>query len=71
VAPKSRIAERRAYVEALMAETRLAYESGMAIKDIPDAVTEKLRDRFDHLRGFNGIVRDNVRRTLTYYAMGW
>ncbi len=71
VAPKSRIRERREYVEALMTETRLAYESGMPIKDIPDAVADKLRGQFDHLRGFNGIVRDNVRRTLTYYAMGW
>ena len=71
VAPKSRIRERREYVEALMTETRLAYEAGVPIKDIPDIVADKLRSRFDHLRGFNGIVRDNVRRTLTYYAMGW
>lgn len=71
VAPKSRIRERREYVEALMTETRLAYETGVPIKDIPDIVADKLRSRFDHLRGFNGIVRDNVRRTLTYYAMGW
>jgi len=71
VAPKSRIAERREYVEALMTETRLAYEAGMPIEAIPNEVAGKLRERFDHLRGFNGIVRDNVRRTLTYYAMGW
>jgi len=71
VAPKERIAERREYIEALMTETRLAYEAGVPIREIPDQVAEKLRKRFDHLRGFNGIVRDNVRRTLSYYAMGW
>ena len=71
VAPKARIAERREYIEALMTETRLAYEAGVPIREIPDQVAEKLRKRFDHLRGFNGIVRDNVRRTLSYYAMGW
>jgi hypothetical protein len=38
---------------------------------IPDLVAERLRGRFSHLRGFNGIVRDNVRRTMAYYGMGW
>lgn len=71
VAPKSRLSERRDYLEALMLETRLALEANLPIDEIPGRVADRLRDRFDHLRGFNGIVRDNVRRTITYYAMGW
>lgn len=71
LAPKSRIAERREYLEALMQETRRELDAGTAIEQIPDVVAGRLRERFAHLRGFNGIVRDNVRRTLTYYGMGW
>lgn len=71
LAPKSRLRERREYVEALMAETKREMDAGTADAQIPDVVAERLRTRFEHLRGFNGIVRDNVRRTITYWAMGW
>lgn len=71
VAPKSRLAERREYLEALMNETRRELDAGTPLDQIPDVVAGRLRERFAHLRGFNGIVRDNVRRTITYYGMGW
>lgn len=71
LAPKSRIAERREYLEALMQETRRELDAGTPLDRIPDVVAARLRERFAHLRGFNSIVRDNVRRTLTYYGMGW
>ncbi len=71
LAPKSRLRERREYVEALMMETKRELDAGTAGEQIPDIVADRLRSRFEHLRGFSGIVRDNVRRTITYYAMGW
>ena len=71
LAPKSRLAERREYLEALMQETRRELDAGTPLEQIPDVVAGRLRERFAHLRGFNGIVRDNVRRTITYYGMGW
>lgn len=71
LAPKSRIAERREYLEALLQETRRELDAGTPLEQIPDVVAGRLRERFAHLRGFNGIVRDNVRRTLTYYGIGW
>ena len=71
LAPKSRLTERREYIEALMSETRREMDAGTPGDRIPDIVAERLRGRFEHLRGFNGIVRDNVRRTITYWAMGW
>jgi glyoxylase-like metal-dependent hydrolase (beta-lactamase superfamily II) len=71
LAPKSRLTERREYLEALMTETRRELAAGTPDERIPDLVAGRLRGRFEHLRGFDGIVRDNVRRTLTYYAMGW
>jgi glyoxylase-like metal-dependent hydrolase (beta-lactamase superfamily II) len=69
--PKARITERREYVEALMTETRRELDAGTPEAQIPDAVAARLAARFGHLRGFQGIVRDNVRRTITYYGMGW
>lgn len=71
LAPKSRIAERREYLEALLQETRRELDARTPLEQIPDVVAGRLRERFAHLRGFNGIVRDNVRRTITYYGMGW
>ncbi|NBO73752.1 MAG: MBL fold metallo-hydrolase [Gammaproteobacteria bacterium] len=71
LAPKSRLTERREYLEALMTETRRELDAGTPLAQIPDVVAERLRERFAHLRGFSGIVRDNVRRTITYYGMGW
>jgi hypothetical protein len=44
---------------------------GTPLAQIPDRVAAALQGRFQHPRGFNGIVRDNVRRTTTYYRMGW
>ena len=70
-APKSRLAERREYLEALMSETKRELDAGIPLAQIPDRVAAALQGRFQHLRGFNGIVRDNVRRTITYYGMGW
>ena len=55
----------------LLQETRRELDAGTPLEQIPDVVAGRLRERFAHLRGFNGIVRDNVRRTLTYYGMGW
>jgi NAD(P)-dependent dehydrogenase (short-subunit alcohol dehydrogenase family)/glyoxylase-like metal-dependent hydrolase (beta-lactamase superfamily II) len=71
LADKSRLGERREYVEALMQETRREWEAGTAVDRIPEIVAARLQPRFAYLRGFNGIVRDNVRRTLSYYGMGW
>lgn len=71
LASKSRLAERREYLEALLAETKRELDAGTAASMIPDVVASRLQTRFAHLRGFSGIVRDNVRRTLTYYGMGW
>ncbi|MEY3136280.1 MAG: hypothetical protein RL580_12 [Pseudomonadota bacterium] len=71
LAPKSRLAERREYLEALMSETKRELDAGTPLAQIPDRVAAALQGRFQHLRGFNGIVRDNVRRTITYYGMGW
>lgn len=71
LADRSRLGERREYLEALMAETKKEMEAGTPEAQIPDLVAGRLRGRFEHLRGFNGIVRDNVRRTMAYYGMGW
>lgn len=71
VAEKNRLAERRAYLEALLEETRRELDAGTAIEEIPQVVASRLQGRFAHLRGFSGIVRDNVRRAITYYGMGW
>jgi len=71
VAPKWRVTERREYLETLMQETKKELDAGTAPGKIPDAVAPRLAVRFSHLRNFNGIVRDNVRRVLTYYLMGW
>ncbi|MCP5327066.1 MAG: MBL fold metallo-hydrolase [Steroidobacteraceae bacterium] len=71
LAHQSRLGERREYIEALMAETEQAMNSGTPPLQIPDVVAERLKARFGHLRGFNNIVRDNVLRTMAYYGMGW
>jgi len=71
LADRSRLGERREYLEALMAETKKEMDANTPEAQIPDLVAERLRGRFAHLRGFNGIVRDNVRRTMAYYGMGW
>jgi len=71
IAPKNRLTERREYVEGLMQETRRELDAGTPLDRIPDIVAARLQTKFAHLRGFNAIVRDNVRRTITYYGMGW
>ncbi|MBK6596714.1 MAG: MBL fold metallo-hydrolase [Proteobacteria bacterium] len=71
VAPKSRLTERRQYLEALMSETKRELDAGTGLEDIPDIVATRLTARFKHLRNFELWVRDNVRRTITYYGMGW
>lgn len=71
VAEKNRLAERRAYLEALLEETRRELDAGTSIEEVPQIVASRLQGRFAHLRGFSGIVRDNVRRAITYYGMGW
>jgi glyoxylase-like metal-dependent hydrolase (beta-lactamase superfamily II) len=71
LADKSRLGERRDYLEALMAETKREMDAGTPLEQIPDVVAGRLRERFQHLRGFNGIVKENVRRTMTYWGMGW
>ncbi|MCB1624567.1 MAG: MBL fold metallo-hydrolase [Pseudomonadales bacterium] len=71
VAPKSRLTERREYLEALLAETKRELDAGTSLERIPDVVAERLSQRFKHLRNFELWVRDNVRRTITYYSMGW
>jgi glyoxylase-like metal-dependent hydrolase (beta-lactamase superfamily II) len=71
LADKSRLTERREYLEALMQETKKEMDAGTAIAQIPDIVAGRLRDRYFQLRGFDSNVRDNVRRTMTYYGIGW
>ena len=71
LADKSRLGERREYIEMLMAETKREMDAGTPLEQIPDIVAARLRGRFEHLRGFNAIVKDNVRRTMTYWGMGW
>ena len=71
VAPKSRLTERREYLEALMTETKRELDAGTELEQIPDIVATRLTTKFKHLRNFNLWVRDNVRRTITYYGMGW
>jgi glyoxylase-like metal-dependent hydrolase (beta-lactamase superfamily II) len=71
LADKSRLGERREYVELLMLETKREMDAGTPLEQIPDIVAARLRERFAHLRGFNAIVKDNVRRTMAYWGMGW
>jgi glyoxylase-like metal-dependent hydrolase (beta-lactamase superfamily II) len=72
LAPKSRLIERREYLEALMTESApRARRRYAARRRFRTGWRRGCRRRFAHLRGFNGIVRDNVRRTITYYGMGW
>lgn len=71
LADKWRLGERREYVEALMAETKMEMDAGTPLEQIPDVVAGRLRGRFEHLRGFNAIVKDNVRRAMAYWGMGW
>jgi glyoxylase-like metal-dependent hydrolase (beta-lactamase superfamily II) len=71
LADKWRLGERREYIEALMAETKTEMDAGTPLERIPDVVADRLRGRFEHLRGFNVIVKDNVRRAMAYWGMGW
>jgi hypothetical protein len=71
LAPKSRTAGRREYLEALMAETKREIDAGPPEREIPDRVAARLPARFAHLRNFEGYVRDNVRRAITYQGFGW
>lgn len=71
VAPKIRLTERREYLEALMHETKKELDANTPIDNIPDIVAQNLQAKFQNLRGFNGLVRDNTRRVITYYSMGW
>ena len=68
VAPKSALAERRAYLEALMAAVKAEIDAGTPGGAIPDKV--KL-PQFAHLRGYERNIRDNVRRIQTFYGIGW
>jgi glyoxylase-like metal-dependent hydrolase (beta-lactamase superfamily II) len=71
VVPKSRLAERREYLELLMSATKRELDAGTPEEQIPERVAAQLQARFAHLRNFDRYVRDNVRRTITYYGMGW
>jgi glyoxylase-like metal-dependent hydrolase (beta-lactamase superfamily II) len=71
LADKSRLGERRDYLEALMTETKKEMDAGTPDAQVPDIVAARLQPRFQYLRGFNGIVRDNVRRAMSYWGMGW
>jgi glyoxylase-like metal-dependent hydrolase (beta-lactamase superfamily II) len=68
VAHKSALAERRAYLEALMAAVKAEIDAGTPVNAIPDKV--KL-PQFAHLRGYERNLRDNVRRIQTFYGIGW
>jgi len=71
LAPKSRITERREYLEALITETKRELDAGTPQEKIPDVVAARLEPQFHDLRQYDDKVRDNVRRVLTYYEMGW
>jgi glyoxylase-like metal-dependent hydrolase (beta-lactamase superfamily II) len=71
LSPTARIAERREYLETLLAATRRELDAGTPQDKIPEAVAERLAPRFRHLRNYDAYVRDNVRRVLTYYSIGW
>lgn len=71
IAPTIRMTERRQYLEALLLATRDALEGGADYREAPDIVADALRPRFANLRGYDGIVRGNVGRVLSYFALGW
>lgn len=54
-----------------MAETKREIDAGPPEREIPDRVAARLPARFAHLRNFEGYVRDNVRRAITYQGFGW
>jgi len=54
-----------------MHETKKELDANTPIDNIPDIVAQNLQVKFQNLRGFNGLVRDNTRRVITYYSMGW
>ncbi|MCB2107888.1 MAG: MBL fold metallo-hydrolase [Rhodobacteraceae bacterium] len=67
-APISAVTERRAYVEALMLAVKKEIEAGTPMNQIPDKIA---LPEFAHMRNYDTQIKENVRRVLTHYNMGW
>ncbi|MDX2223214.1 MAG: MBL fold metallo-hydrolase [Rhodospirillaceae bacterium] len=67
-APIGELSERRAYVEALMVAVKKEIEAGTPMDDIPDRIA---LPQFAHMRNYDTQLKENVRRVLTHYNMGW
>lgn len=62
------VTERRAYMEALMLAVKNELAAGTPRGEILDKIT---LSEFSGMRNFDTQMRENVRRVLSYYALGW
>ena len=70
VAPKDALAQRRRYVEALMAAVKTAMDSGRYQGEaLYDAI--ELPEEFRNMRGYDRHIRRAAERIAYYYGMGW
>lgn len=70
VAPKAALAQRRRYVEALMAAVKAAMASGRySGEELYDAI--ELPEEFRNMRGYERHIRRAAERMAYYYGMGW
>lgn len=67
-APISTLSERRAYLEALMAAVKKELEAGTPAAEIPNKIS---LPAFAHMRNYETQLKENARRVITYYGMGW
>ncbi|MBL8642920.1 MAG: MBL fold metallo-hydrolase [Rhodospirillaceae bacterium] len=67
-APLSAVAERREYLEALMAAVKAEMEKGTPSDKIADTVT---LPQFAHLKNMDRYFKKNVDRVVSYYTIGY
>jgi glyoxylase-like metal-dependent hydrolase (beta-lactamase superfamily II) len=67
-APIETVAERRAYLEALMLAVKKELAAGTPAAEIPNRIS---LPEFAHMRNYETQLKENARRVITYYGMGW
>jgi len=68
IAPMSALTERRAYLEALILAVRAELAAGTPVNVIPEKIH---LPAFTHMRNYDSQIKENARRVITYYNMGW
>lgn len=69
VAPKEAMAQRRRYMEALMAAVLDGIHNGKRMDEIYDTI--QLAEEFQQMRGYDTEIRRGVERIYHFYTMGW